>query len=457
MARRALAAALVGGVLAAGLAGCGSAAPTPAVTSHVVSVPVEIANTADGAVAYRMFGHGPPLVMVMGYAGTMETWDPLLVDVLARHFRVVTFDNAGIGSTGAAAAPLSIDAMADQTSALISALQLHRPYVLGWSMGGMVAQALAVRHARQVRGLVLCASFPGDGAATIPRHGEVAALTSDNAARTAAALFPADQEYSSAALSAELERYPADATASSATIAAQAHASLQWFHGRDAAGRETSRIVVPTLVADGEEDRLDAPRNDRELARLIHGSTLLMLPDAGHAFLFQDSVAFASRVESFLGRRASRHSVASIRSRFRVYERRLRTSGVAWVRKLRSASKRHSSSVLAAADATYAGVLATQADRLLDAGATGHLAANVVMLAAADQSLVDDIAGLSDLTRSSGLRWGARTRRDGARAEVQIEAIERQLGLPVGVGSNGARSTRAARDRRPARSRSRSG
>lgn len=104
----------------------------------------------------------------MGYGWTMEGWDPRLVHALARHNRVVMFDNAGIGHTqplpGELTATLTIDAMADQTSALIDTLGLGRPDVLGWSMGGMIAQALAVLHPAQVRRLVLCATFPGTGA-----------------------------------------------------------------------------------------------------------------------------------------------------------------------------------------------------------------------------------------------------------------------------------------------------
>jgi hypothetical protein len=81
----------------------------------------------------------------------MEGWDPRLVHALTRHNRVVMFANSGVGRTQQLPAPLTIDAMADQTSALINTLGLGRPDVLGWSMGGMIAQALAVLHPAQVR------------------------------------------------------------------------------------------------------------------------------------------------------------------------------------------------------------------------------------------------------------------------------------------------------------------
>jgi pimeloyl-ACP methyl ester carboxylesterase len=138
-------------------------------TVSIASVPVRIAHTRLGAVAYRAAGSGPPLVLITGYSATMESWDRSFVDALAQRYHVVIFDNAGVGQTQALPGPLSIDAMANQTSALIATLGLRQPNVLGWSMGSMIAQALAVLHPDQVRRLVLCAGYPGNGtAAAVP-------------------------------------------------------------------------------------------------------------------------------------------------------------------------------------------------------------------------------------------------------------------------------------------------
>jgi pimeloyl-ACP methyl ester carboxylesterase len=279
-------------------ASTGPASISPASASSVVSVPVRIAHTTLGPVGYRVVGSGPPLVMIMGYAGTMEVWDPRFVDALAQHYRVVIFDNAGVGQTQALPAPLTIDAMADQTSALISALGLGRPDVLGWSMGGMIAQALTVRHPAQVRRLVLCATFPGTGAAVVPSQAVVQALTSSNPGPY---LYPANQAAAWDAFVAAISRYPAASSAPAAVIAAQGNASLGWFVGTDPAGRRIATIEVPTLIADGTADRIDATANDRVLAGLIGGSRMVLYPDAGHAFLFQEGTPFTSLVESFFG------------------------------------------------------------------------------------------------------------------------------------------------------------
>jgi pimeloyl-ACP methyl ester carboxylesterase len=226
----------------------------------------------------------------MGYGWTMEDWDPRLVHALAQHNRVVMFDNSGVGRTQELPGTFSIDDMADQTSALIDTLRLGRPDVLGWSMGGAIAQALAVLHPAQVRRLVLCATFPGTGQAVMPP------VTELQAARD----FPADQASALGAFEAAISEYPSHPTVSRGTKGIQGLAEGNWLTGSDAAGRKTASISAPTLIADGTDDQLDPVANDRTLARSIPGARLVLYPDAGHAFLFQDWSRFAPVAESFL-------------------------------------------------------------------------------------------------------------------------------------------------------------
>jgi pimeloyl-ACP methyl ester carboxylesterase len=267
----------------------------------IASAPVRIAHTKLGAVAYRAAGSGPPLVLITGYGATMESWDRSFVDTLAERYHVVIFDNAGNGQTLAMPAPLSIDAMARQTSALISALGLQRPDVLGWSMGSMIAQALAVLDSHQVRRLVLCASWPGNGAAIRPSQTAISAFNGGNSQRVMSVLFPPGQAAAQNTYLASTSSYPAAPAAPSGTVTAQGHAVDQWWAGTDPAGRQPATITAPTLIADGTADRLDPLANSQTLARLIPGAKLTLYPDAGHAFLFQDQAAFITLIESFLG------------------------------------------------------------------------------------------------------------------------------------------------------------
>jgi pimeloyl-ACP methyl ester carboxylesterase len=284
------------------LSACASAPAASAArhagTPSVVSSPVRVAHTSLGTVGYRIVGSGPPLVMIMGYDATMEDWDPRLVDALARHYRVVIFDNAGIGATQRPPGALTIDAMARQTGALIDTLRLFRPDVLGWSMGGMIAQALAVLDPSQVRRLVLCATFPGTDAAVPPAT--VTALTRLAPRQVATVLFPVNQAKAYNAFAAAISGYPPAAGPSAAVLAAERRAVTQWWAGKDPAGRKIAAISVPTLIADGTADWVDPVANARTLARLTPAARLVLYPDAAHAFLFQDGTQFAGAVESFL-------------------------------------------------------------------------------------------------------------------------------------------------------------
>jgi len=266
----------------------------------VTSEPVRVTSTSIGNVAYREIGNGPPLVLIMGFAGSMSTWDPLFVDALAQRYRVVVFNNAGIGQTTGFTGALSIDDMANQTSALITALGLGRPYVLGWSMGTTIAQALAVLHPAQVRALVLSAGFPGSGAMVRPPQSAIDALTSPDTQTMLSVLFPADQHAAGVTFLTATSSYPPGESVPATVITQQEHAIDAWWAGTDPAGQRTSAITVPTLIADGAEDRVDPPANSRSLAALIPGARLIFYPDAGHAFLFQDAAAYVPAIESFL-------------------------------------------------------------------------------------------------------------------------------------------------------------
>jgi pimeloyl-ACP methyl ester carboxylesterase len=236
----------------------------------------------------------------MGFGGTMDDWAPGFVNALALDHRVVLLDNAGIGMTADLPSPLTVSAMADQTSALISTLGLGRTDVLGWSMGGMIAQALAVRHPAQVRRLVLAATQPGTGKSLPIPAAAAADFASSDVATKLSVLFPTDQTVAARTYVLGILRYPDRYVAPAAVLSAQSLALQQWLSGDDPSGPGVTALKVPTLVADGAVDQLDPVANDQSLATSIPNAQLVVYPDAGHAFLFQDAVAFVPRVQRFL-------------------------------------------------------------------------------------------------------------------------------------------------------------
>jgi len=281
---------------AAALAGCASGRSGP----DVVTAPIQVVRTPDGTVGYRELGSGPALLLITGGATSMDDWPPGFVDALAAQHTVVVFDNAGVGRTSPVPAPgsLSITAMAAQTSALISALGLRHPAVLGWSMGGMIAQALAVSHPAQVSRLILAATAAGTGTG-VPIPQPTPTEFDRNPLNLVAPLFPDDPAAARAYLSA-IQQYPDPYQMSGATYRSQYLAVQRWVAGQDPAGHLVGDIRVPTLVADGTLDQFAGPVNARLLASSVPGAKLLLYPGAGHAFWFQDAAAFIPAIETFL-------------------------------------------------------------------------------------------------------------------------------------------------------------
>ena len=273
---------------------------TSAAPSGITAIPVSVIRTSDGQVAYRQLGTGTPLLLIMGLGGSIDAWVPSFVNELANHYRVIVFNNAGVGRTSALPAPLSATAMADQTSALITALGQTRVDVLGWSLGGMVAQALAVRHPAQVNRLILAATQPGTGHAVPIPAAAAADAVSANPANVLSALFPTDQAAAEQQYVAGILSYPGYYSAPRAVLPEQSAAVESWLAGSDPSGPRTTTIKAPTMVADGSDDALNPAANDRMLADIIPSAQVATYPDAGHAFLFQDSTTFVPKVEHFL-------------------------------------------------------------------------------------------------------------------------------------------------------------
>ena len=285
------------------LASLGSVAGASATVPSITTIPIQVIQTTDGTVSYRSDGTGQPLVLIMGYSGSQDDWVPDFVNALAARHRVIIFDNAGIGQTTMPAGTLSVSGMADQTAALITALGLKHPDVLGWSMGGMVAQALAVLHPGDVHRLVLSATYSGNGKATSPSPANASALL--NAAKTGdtnaimALIFPANQlATQESAYIHGVSGYPNFYQAPESLAVAQHAAISSWAAGAVAAGH--GHISAPTLIGDGADDVMTPPANVHKMVEEIRGAHSVIYPDAGHGFLFQDSTAWAARINAFL-------------------------------------------------------------------------------------------------------------------------------------------------------------
>jgi pimeloyl-ACP methyl ester carboxylesterase len=259
---------------------------------------------------YRIVGSGRPLLMIPGFAFTMAEWDPKLVAALGARHRVVLFDNRGVAtSSDQPRNRLSIVEMASDTAELIRALHLARTDVLGWSMGGYVAQELALGHSELVRRLVLASTDPGSDHSIPPSPKIISELRHPSRQELLRLLFPRSRQSAGAAWSARIGQQFATLQLPTNSFTVSPAITDQQFQAsgpgwESAAHGSYGRLLdlrTPTLIAAAWDDVIVPPRNALLLKSRIRNSQLVRYRVAGHAFLFQEPLRVAARVNLFLG------------------------------------------------------------------------------------------------------------------------------------------------------------
>lgn len=252
---------------------------------------------------YELAGRrdAPVLVMVRGLGRSLRHWLDL-PERLASSFRLVLIDNRGIGRSDPAPPTLTVTDMADDVALVLDRAGIERCHLFGVSLGGMIAQRFALRHAHRLERLVIGCSTPGGRHALRPARATFARMVYAATRPRAEALRLSATIALSAAFRARtpdiVERWVAlDAQAPLArrTLIAQGLAGL-----RHDAWDELPHLRVPTLLVCGDADELLPPENSRLLARRIPGAELLWLPGAGHDFPTEDPERTAAILRAFL-------------------------------------------------------------------------------------------------------------------------------------------------------------
>ncbi|MDX6590836.1 MAG: hypothetical protein QOJ13_32 [Gaiellales bacterium] len=259
---------------------------------------------------YRRFGNdqtdAPPLIGLQHFRGNLDSWDPALVDRLAQDREVTLLDNRGVaGSTGVV--PDNVTDMARDVLAFIDALGLKEVDILGFSLGGHVAQELTLLRPRLVRRLVLAGTAPQGGPDLHRWSDAVFALaTADQpTADDLLNLFfsPSQEsrakgaEYLQRAYQRQEER---DAPTDLATRDAQLAAITAWGIPDASMLNRLAAITQRTLVANGDDDQMMHTKNSRLLAERLPNAELRIYPDANHGFLDQYPEQFANDIVEFL-------------------------------------------------------------------------------------------------------------------------------------------------------------
>jgi pimeloyl-ACP methyl ester carboxylesterase len=271
------------------------------------NAPTKSVSIGGTQFVYRELGtdSGVPVIFLNHLAANLDNWDPRVVDGIAAKHRVITFDNRGVGASEGKT-PNTIEAMARDAVAFLRALKLDQVDLLGFSMGGMIAQVIALTEPQLVRKIILAGTGPAGGKG-IDNVTKVTYLDTFHAFAT----FKDPKEYlfftrtanGKAQAKAFVKRLKERTTGRDKAIALRAfNTQLKAIH---AWGLEQpadlSGVHHPVLVANGDDDRMVPTSNSYDMANRIPNATLRIYPDAGHGGIFQFHERFVLEALEFLG------------------------------------------------------------------------------------------------------------------------------------------------------------
>ena len=248
-----------------------------------------IANVGEIEIDYERSGSGPPLLLIMGMSGTALNWGEPFLEALRRDFEVIVYDHHGVGASSRLEGPITIVEMAEDTVGLLDALEIDSAHIVGISMGGMIAQELALAHPARVRTLMLgCTYCGGEGSSF---------MSPELSARLAEARRSGDRERAlRTAWEANVSAAMVDNQDAFGDYLAVSHrrsvalsvieAQTQAIRAHDTSAR-LSGLTMPTLVIHGTADQILPVQNGRLVASHIPGSRLEIFEDVGHLFFWE--------------------------------------------------------------------------------------------------------------------------------------------------------------------------
>lgn len=245
-----------------------------------------VIDAGNVELSYERSGSGPPLLLIMGLSGTMLHWGQPFMQSLRGDFDVISYDNRGVGASSRVESPFSIADMAADAAGLMAALELDSAHVMGISMGGMVAQELALANPERIRTLTLGCTYCGGPGNALPAQPELgAAVMSGDRARALRATWEANV---SARFARDADAYAAfRAIGEERPVAVAVMMEQLSAITRHDTSTRLGALSMPTLVVHGTEDRIIPVENGRIVAGLIPGSRLEILQDIGHLFFWE--------------------------------------------------------------------------------------------------------------------------------------------------------------------------
>jgi pimeloyl-ACP methyl ester carboxylesterase len=282
----------------------------PPGSSSNIDAPTQFLGAGGETYAYRRFGSGPglPLLCLQHFTGTLDNWDPAVTDPLAEGREVILFENAGIGlSTGSV--PTTVAGMAKHALAFLDSLGFERCDVLGFSLGGMIAQDMVRDRPKVFRRMILVGTGPRGGEDIMHLDKPILATPLGDPTlkgyEVLQKIFFAPTPSSQAAGAAFIERLmrrqgDREPISGPEVARAQVAAFREWEQPNGERFADLKAIAQPTLVVNGVHDEMIPVRNSYWLSANLPNAVLMTYPDSGHGSLFQFHAAFAAQAAAFL-------------------------------------------------------------------------------------------------------------------------------------------------------------
>ena len=311
---------LLASILILGLGGCVAttssgpvdaaavAAQIRSVSAAEVELNVEKFSIKNGEIAYAELGTGSELFLLNGTGSPMADWDPALLAGLARNHRVIVFDYPGLGESSKAPKKITFPHLAKWSFELLDELQVRNFDLLGWSMGGFVAQEMMAKQPDRIRRVILSATNPGGSQTTLgPKWAQE--IDSDSGSGIDSYLatnFPLDkcgrkagkQEVRRVNRAISEGRYP-DSKVPGRTYRQMVYAEDPWLRSNKNWKRLRSS-ALPVLAITGKDDVLTPPKNSKRIAGAVRDGHLTIVRGAAHAFLFQNADLISKYMSDFL-------------------------------------------------------------------------------------------------------------------------------------------------------------
>jgi pimeloyl-ACP methyl ester carboxylesterase len=267
----------------------------------IQNIPSKKVHVGDIDIAYKIFGKGDPILLINGYSQSMDNWDPILLERLASNHTVIIFDNRGIGNTTSGENRFfSIAQFANDTAGLLDVLEIKQAYILGYSMGGFIAQELALTHPDRVGKLIIYASICGGNESILPSQDIINTLSNGSGTamerieRFLPLFFPEKWRNENPNY---LERIPKTIeTIPNKTLDQHTEAIFNWT----GTCSKLKNITQPTLVIVGTDDVLTPPTNSLLITERIPGAWLVQIKGAGHGLMYQYPEQFNKVLQTFL-------------------------------------------------------------------------------------------------------------------------------------------------------------